>query len=129
MSRLIKQLLGFGIIGGLCFLIDYFLMIGLTELGNINYLLAAGMSFSISVVVNYILSMRFIFKSKEEINKQKEFVIFVLLSVIGLGLNELLMWVIVEKIGVYYMITKIIVTAIVMVYNFITRKLILEGEK
>lgn len=127
MSRLIKQLLGFGVIGGLCFLIDYFLMVGLTELGNINYLLAAGISFCVSVIVNYLLSMRFIFESKENINKLKEFVIFVILSVIGLGLNELFMWLIVEKVELHYMLTKIIVTAIVMVYNFITRKLILDG--
>lgn len=129
MHRLIKQLMGFGVVGVLCFFIDYFLMIGLTELGNINYLPAAGISFSISVVVNYILSMRFIFESKETMNKRKEFGIFIILSVIGLGLNEVLMWLIVEKAGLHYMLTKIVVTAIVMIYNFITRKRILDGGK
>lgn len=129
MIRLFKQLMGFGIIGGFCFLIDYFLMVGLIELGDVNYLLAAGISFSVSVIVNYVLSMRFIFESKKNMNKLKEFIIFVFFSIIGLLINEVLMWFIVEKIGLYYMITKIIVTAIVMIYNFITRKLTLDGGR
>lgn len=129
MRRLIKQVFGFGMIGGLCFLIDYFLMIGLTEIGHMNYLLSSGISFVMSVIVNYLLSMRFIFESKDNMNKVTEFVIFIVLSVIGLGINEVLMWFIVEKWGLHYMVTKIVVTAIVMIYNFITRKLILDGRK
>jgi len=79
------------------------------------------------VVVNYILSMRFVFEAKNE-NKSFEFVVFVVLSAIGLGLTELLMWVMVDKFSVHYMISKIVVTGIVMVYNFITRKVLLEKK-
>ena len=49
-----------------------------------------------------------------------------MLSVIGLGINQILMWVCVDKLHVHYMISKIGVTGVVMLYNFITRKLILE---
>ena len=61
-------------------------------------------------------------------DKRKEFVIFIVLSLIGLGLNQLLMWVFVSMIHIFYMVAKIIVTAIVMLYNFITRKLFLEKK-
>ena len=60
--------------------------------------------------------------------KIKEFVLFLFISIIGLGLNQLLMWMLVEKIKIYYMIAKIMVTVLVMVYNFITRKLFLEKK-
>ena len=62
-------------------------------------------------------------KKKQDV---KDFVIFIILSVIGLGINSLIMYVMVEKFGVYYMFSKIVSTAVVMVYNFITRKIFVE---
>ena len=58
----------------------------------------------------------------------QELTVFIGLSVIGLGLNQLLMWLFVDKLHIYYMLSKIIATAIVMVYNFITRKLFIERK-
>ena len=56
----------------------------------------------------------------------KEFIVFIVLSVIGLGLNSLIMYVSVDLLHIHEMISKIIATAIVMVYNFITRKIFIE---
>lgn len=128
MKKLIGQLFKFGIVGVVCFFIDYLLMIALTELGQINYLLSSGISFSISVVVNYLLSMRFVFQSKKNGNKAREFILFVILSITGLFLTEILMWIGVEGLQCHYMISKILVTGIVMIYNFITRKIFLEEK-
>lgn len=116
----------FGIVGVLCFGIDYGLMIFLTEFCGIRYLVSSGISFSVSVLVNYVLSLKFVFETDKDNNKIAEFLIFIILSVIGLGINQALMWVCVDKLKVYYMISKIGVTGVVMVYNFVTRKLILE---
>lgn len=104
------------------------MMIALTELCGINYLISSGISFVVSVIYNYILSVRWVFEVDENGDKRKEFVIFIVLSLIGLGLNQLLMWVFVSMIHIFYMVAKIIVTAIVMLYNFITRKLFLEKK-
>ncbi|MCI9452602.1 MAG: GtrA family protein [Dorea sp.] len=126
MKKLIGQIMKFGIVGVLCFGIDYGLMIFLTEVGGIPYLVSSGISFSVSVMVNYILSLTFVFETDKNKNKIVEFLIFIMLSVIGLGINQILMWVCVDKLHVHYMISKIGVTGVVMLYNFITRKLILE---
>lgn len=126
MKKLIEQLMKFGIVGVICFGIDYGLMIFLTELCGISYLVSSGISFSVSVMVNYTLSLKFVFETDKDKNKIVEFLIFIILSVVGLGINQVLMWVCVDKLHVYYMISKIGVTGVVMVYNFITRKLILE---
>lgn len=126
MKKLIEQIMKFGIVGVLCFAIDYGLMIFLTEVFGISYLISSGISFSVSVIVNYKLSLKFVFKTDENRNKIIEFIIFVVLSVIGLGINQVLMWICVDKLHIFYMISKIGVTAVVMVYNFITRKLIIE---
>ena len=55
--------------------------------------------------------------------------VFIILSIVGLGINQLIMWICVDKLGIFYMISKIGATAIVMVYNFITRKIFLENGK
>lgn len=127
MKRLFEQIIKFGMVGFLCFFIDYGIMVFLTEVFNVNYLISSGISFTISVIVNYVLSLTFVFDTKKG-NKIKEFMIFIVLSVVGLGINQVLMWFCVDALGIFYMISKIGATAIVMVYNFITRKLILERK-
>ena len=57
----------------------------------------------------------------------QDLTVFMVLSVIGLGINQLLMWIMVDKLQIFYMISKIGATAVVMVYNFITRKVFLEN--
>lgn len=126
MKKLCLQLIKFGFVGGLCFIIDYGLLTLFTEVAGINYLISSAISFTISVLVNYLLSMRFVFEGREDVNRTSEMIIFVLLSIIGLGLNQLIMWLGVAIAGIYYLITKIFATFLVMIYNFITRKLLLE---
>lgn len=129
MKRLINQILKFGVVGGTAFLIDYGLLFLLTEFAGIHYLLSGTISFAASVIYNYILSVVWVFDPVGERSKAKDMAVFLILSVIGLGINQVIMWILVELFGVYYMLSKIAATAIVMVYNFITRKIFLEGGK
>ena len=116
----------FGIVGGLAFLIDYSILFILNKFLGIHYLLAGTISFSCSVIFNYILSTKWVFDVREDANKFEERVIFIVLSVIGLGINSLLMYLFVDKLKIAVMISKIGATAIVMVYNYVSRKLLIE---
>lgn len=125
-KKLIIQIFRFVIVGGTAFLLDYAILYSLTEFVGINYLLSGMMSFSVSVIYNYILSKTWVFDTKEKNRKITEFILFVILSVIGLGINQIIMYIGVEYFNAYYMLVKIFATFIVMIYNFITRKLFLE---
>ena len=86
--------------------------------------------------------MRFVFVSKEDMRKDKEFVIFVVLSLIGMLLNSVILFICIDLIYMHWLwlnqilpidwmniVAKIIATGIVMVYNFVTRKIFLEKKE
>ena len=110
-------------------MIDYGIMIFLTEVAGINYLISSAISFIVSVIFNYIMSVKWVFNVTDERSQVQDFTVFIVLSIIGLGINQLIMWLAVDKLQIFYMISKIGATAVVMVYNFITRKIFLENGK
>ena len=126
MKKIINQLFKFGIVGGIAFVIDYGLLYLLTEKIGIYYLVSSLISFSVSVIFNYIASVLWVFDVDKEKSKVWNFIYFIGLSIVGLGINELIMWGGVDKLHIYYMLVKLFATAVVMVFNFITRKMFLE---
>lgn len=150
MQKLIQQLIKFGFVGAICFVIDY--IVGLVVLNILMALLTtdcfemasvigSAVGFVVSVTVNYILSFKFVFERKEDLDKRAEFVIFVLLSMVGLLINSFIIWLAVGPVygssnflqenagyNLVYTGAKVIATAIVMIYNFVTRKIFLEKK-
>ncbi len=138
-NKLLQQIIRFGFVGILSFFVDFGVYNVLCNLLGVHYLVAGGVGFVVSVIVNYLLSMKFVFEGRDDISKTREFITFVFLSVIGLGGNELVLFISID--GIYYhwtwlsswlaigwanAIAKLGATAIVMIYNFITRKIFLE---
>ena len=146
-KNLIAQIMKFAVVGGLSFVIDFVITLIVSTV-----LRKAGVSienaatigglfgFCISLIFNYIMSMKFVFERKDDMDRKKEFVIFALLSAIGLGINELILYfgviicngVVPQLVEQYPTIitavVKMFATGIVMVYNFISRKMTLEKK-
>ena len=123
-----KQIIMFGIVGAVATLVDFGVMVILKEVLGFGVLLSSAISFCTSVFVNYILSMAFVFKSKNQ-GKVKEFSAFFFLSVGGLLLDQMVLWIGINFTTLYYLILKVIATVVVMAYNFITRKVFLESKE
>ena len=122
------QLIKFGVVGVIAGLVDVGVLVTLKELFHVDVLVSSAVSFCVSVTVNYLLSMTFVFEGKKQ-SKLKEFCLFVILSVGGLCLNQVILWIGTKYMSVYYLIVKFCAMVIVPVYNFITRKIFLESKE
>lgn len=127
MHKLINQIIKFGLVGVIATIIDFLILTILTEFLGIYYLLSAAISFIVATIFNYIASMKYVFDSRyEKGQKHQELFIFVILSLIGLGLNQVFMWFFVEITVLHYIIAKVLAIILVMAWNFISRKIWLE---
>ena len=128
MKKLIAQFMKFGVVGVIAFIIDFGVMVFLTEVFAVPYLISTTIAFTVSVIFNYVASMRYVFVRKDNMSRRREFIIFVLLSVIGLVLNDVFMWLLVDFFFIDYRISKIITTVLVAIWNFVSRKIFLEDH-
>lgn len=126
MKKLINQIAKFGVVGIIATLIDYILLFILTDVFKIYYMTSSIISFSASLIFNYIASIKWVFNVEHK-QTYKDGLLFLIFSLIGLWINQEVMYLTVEKLGIYYMISKIFATGIVMVWNFITRKIFIEN--
>ena len=124
--KLFIQIFKFVIVGGTATVLDWILYYILYNYLKINPLIANIISFSISTVYNYWASTKWVFEVNKDKSSKRLFIEFVLFSAIALGLTELLLWIGIDVLSMNAMLTKIIATIIVMIFNFITRKIFLE---
>ena len=117
------QFLRYIIVGGCAFVADFCTVWLLKELG-LHYLVAGVFGFILGVIVNYILSKTLAFSGKKaNMSREAEFMLFIVISLIGLGLTELLMWVFTDGLGLFYLVSKAIAAVIVLLWNFFAKKL------
>lgn len=134
LKPLMLQIMRFAVVGGLAFVVDFGLLLLLTEVVGLNYLVSATISFIVSVLFNYVLSIMWVFTDKKSAHHSKAYatfkvVMFFVLSTMGLLINNAIMWAFVEVLALSYIIGKLVATAVVMVFNFVTRKILIEGWK
>jgi len=146
-KKLLAQIFKFALVGGTSFVIDFVITIIVSALfRNIGFetetaaLIGSIFGFCISLIYNYILSMKFVFDRKDDMNRAVEFLIFTALSAIGLGINSAIMYygvvackslmpeLVANNPNLITSGVKIVATGVVMVYNFVSRKLILEKK-
>ena len=96
----------------------------LTEWAHLHYLVSASISFSAGLVVIYLLSIFVVFKNRSLRNRWQEFLVFLFIGLLGLGLNGLLLFGF-EQISVGYAMAKIPTAVAVFLFNYSTRRFLL----
>ena len=124
-SNWLTQFFRYIIVGGVAFVIDYVLLFSLTEFLHFHYLISASISFIAGLVVNYVISTHWIFKNSKLENKYIEFFIYSIIGIIGLLLNNVVLYFLTDQMGLHYMLSKLLTAVIVLIWNFLGRKLIL----
>ena len=112
--------------GGICFVIDWGVMMLLMEFTSLPDWFSIGAGFTVSVIVNYIICVFWVFKGAEKQSFSSK-IIFVGSSLIGLGLTELLMLILIKFIPPA--IAKVFVTGIVMIWNYLMKRIAIYGIK
>ena len=125
-NKLLIQILKFIVVGGIATIIDFAVLYLLKEFIGLNEILANTISFTVSVIYNYIASIKWVFDVDKDKNEKQQFIIFIVFSIIGLLINNLILWICIDKFNIHYLIGKVFATGIVMIFNFITRKKFLE---
>lgn len=127
MKTLLSQLAKFGVVGIVATIIDFGIMNLLHYGARLDILFANTAGFVISLIFNYAASMKFVFEHKDGMSRRREFIIFVVLSVIGLILNDGIVLALNKGLSIEANVAKIAATSLVMIYNFVTRKILLDG--
>ena len=75
--------------------------------------------------VSYALSVLWVFDTRRVASKAAEYALFVLVGAVGLALNEGLLWLFTEALGLHYLLAKVIAATLIFGWNFGARKLLL----
>ena len=137
------EVVRFAVSGGVCFLIEFAALVALHDKLGLDTLIATPIAFLISVIVNYILCVKWVFPGAGEQRRAAQ-AGFLVTSVMGLFLNEGLMYLFRVLFGedaavltvfgftvTMYMVNKVMATVIVMIWNYFTKRYILTraGKK
>jgi putative flippase GtrA len=124
-SNVRREFVRYLLVGGFAFVCDTTTLFSLTQFLKVNYLISAPIGFAIGTLVNYVLSRKWVFQRRTVKSTTTEMTIFTLIGVVGLGLNELILWIFQAKLGIYYLFAKGVSGVTVFMWNFGARKVLL----
>ena len=140
--KLILEFLRYVVVGGISAVIDMavnycllFYVLGGTKDDGGKVALAVAAGFIVGLAVNFILSNIFVFKDKEQREKGKTagaFLIYAAVGVIGFGITEgltLLGTLVIGDEGIWYLALTVAVKAVVLVWNYVGRKILVYKGK
>ncbi|WP_024298382.1 GtrA family protein [Methylomicrobium lacus] len=125
----LSQFICYFIVGGVAFSADFSMLFLLKEFAGFYYVVAASCGFGVGVLINYLLSVYWVFDYRAVDNRYVEFLLFGLIGVIGLILNAAIIYLLTEKMAVFYLYSKIIATAVIFLFNFTARKILLFTKR
>ena len=116
-------------VGGLASVVDWTALWFFYDIVNIYKYVSIALAFACGLLVNYIFSSLFVFTDVETGSRTSQFTIYLTTGLIGLGWTELFMLLFDEVLGIHYMVSKIITTAIVLLWNFGSKKILLYRKR
>jgi putative flippase GtrA len=116
----------YSLIGVLGTAIDFIGLYVLVQFFYFPVLLASAISFLVAVINNFVLNKNWTFQYKSQNKLQsnrKLFIKFLLVSVVGLLINLAGMFVLTFVLNLWYIFSKVLITGLVFIWNFLANKL------
>lgn len=124
---LFKQIIRFIITGALSAGLEFFVYTTLIAYLHLHYQYSNILAFIAANVLNYSLSRNWVFV-KGKHSTSVEFIAFAIVALVGLGLNILILWVMIDNIHIDYRIAKLFAIGVVVIWNFVAKKtLVFQG--
>lgn len=102
--------------------IDLGIFLIFAKICGLQYLLVGAVGFAIATLVNYLLSIRYVFLSGARFTRKQEVILVYLVSAIGLALNQAILLAMVEGVRAELMVAKVTATACVFFWNYAGRR-------
>ena len=112
-------------VGGISAIIDISLFTIFAGYFKFPWFIVSVITFIIATLVNYFLSIRFVFESGSRYKKHHEILGVFIVSTLALLLNQMFLFIFIEKLNVNLVIAKCITTSILFLWNYYGRKKII----
>ncbi len=116
--KMLLKFLKFSVVGLSGLIVDFGLTYLCKEILKIQKYIANAIGFSFAATTNYILNRIWTFQSSNP-EIAWEYTKFILVSLIGLGINTLILWLLVSKYKMRFYLAKVFAIAVVTVWNFL----------
>lgn len=107
------------------FAVDFALLVFLVEVAGIHYIVSATIGFAVGTTITYFFSVHWIFSHRNLTRKSAEYMVFIGVGVVGIILNDVLLWFFTDILSIYYMVSRMLGGVMVFFWNFLARKRLL----
>lgn len=122
-NETIRQFLQYILVGVIATIVEWTCFYLFFQIIGMHHLLSTAIAFIFSTFANWLAGKLIMFKIWK--NTFHEIIQIYLASVVGLLLNLFLMWIMVDQFSLMELLSKIIATGIVFIWNFLIRKLVI----
>lgn len=113
-----SSLFSYFLVGGTSAITDLALFFAFSQLAGLPYLVVGAFSFLVATYVNYILCIRFVFRSGSRFNKRNEILLVFAVSTIGLLVHQLVLYYAADILDLHLMLAKVTAMGTVFFWNF-----------
>lgn len=123
----LKDFLLYLVVGGIATVVEWSAFYILDTYMKVWYIFATIIAYVISTFANWVAGRLILFK-KTTFGFMHELLSIYGASVIGLLLNMLIMWILVDHVGINGMVSKVVATILVFIWNFLIRKCLIYKD-
>lgn len=117
---MVNKFASYVVIGSIAFFIDASITLGLASF--LHYIVANTLGFIVANLANFLLAHKWVFHGQlVRAELVKTYLPVLAISVIGLGLSNLNMYLLIEHVSMHILPAKVVTTFVVLVWNFFGR--------